>query len=497
MKEKNIKEKNALWIVFGLTLVGALLRFWRLGHQSFWYDEAVTAEIVRHPLRDILVGQAKDLGNPPLHNILLFIWAHLFGFGDVSLRSLSALTSVVSIPVLYVLARRLAGVAPGLTAAAILAFSPFHIYYAQETRTYALVTLLCLLSIDMFLRCLERPGSPWLWVGYTLATFGAIYAHYFAFFVLLAENLIVYWKHRSHRLLVVRWLGAHVVMGLLYLTWLPAWIDQITTKGNLGRATETWYLHILATPLVYSVGRTLIWKDSVTPQNLLYAGLALVAFGVPFLAGVWAMRQKKDNQYLLLLWLALPVLLPLLISLFLFPFYFVMYSIMASPAWYLFIAEGLKSLRPSIRNACLLVMMLTGFLSLHRYYTKTLKHDWRGAAYYVEAAAQPQDLLLFDADINETSYAHYARKANSRIRLLPPPKASPEGIYGVFHRGTLPQDIAAMVSARPRIWLILSDNQSSGAGDYYDRLFERRWHRLRQKEFRGIEVRLYTRSKRS
>lgn len=34
--------------VIALTVVAALLRFWRLGHQSFWYDEAFTSTLVHH-----------------------------------------------------------------------------------------------------------------------------------------------------------------------------------------------------------------------------------------------------------------------------------------------------------------------------------------------------------------------------------------------------------------------------------------------------------------
>jgi hypothetical protein len=57
----------------GLVAAGAVLRFARLGHQSFWYDETVSAELAARPLADILRGApgARDLGNPPLFFALL------------------------------------------------------------------------------------------------------------------------------------------------------------------------------------------------------------------------------------------------------------------------------------------------------------------------------------------------------------------------------------------------------------------------------------------
>ncbi|HET9124496.1 MAG TPA: hypothetical protein VFN65_06395 [Solirubrobacteraceae bacterium] len=41
-------------VVVALTLLAALLRFWRWGAQGLWYDEADTLMLVRHPLGQML-----------------------------------------------------------------------------------------------------------------------------------------------------------------------------------------------------------------------------------------------------------------------------------------------------------------------------------------------------------------------------------------------------------------------------------------------------------
>ena len=40
--------------------------------------------------------------------------------------------------------------------------------------------------------------------------------------------------------------------------------DQLAVKGNLARSAESWHLHLFATPLVFGVGSTLVWKDNAS-----------------------------------------------------------------------------------------------------------------------------------------------------------------------------------------------------------------------------------------
>jgi len=95
---------------------------------------------------EIVSRTAADIP-PPLSYLLLHAWIQLFGDDEPVVRSLSVLFGVLAVPLIYgvawqLLRRRLAG----LLAALLLAVSPLHIWYGQETRMYALLTFLCLLS---------------------------------------------------------------------------------------------------------------------------------------------------------------------------------------------------------------------------------------------------------------------------------------------------------------------------------------------------------------
>ena len=61
------RPQRATPIIAGLTLVAAVLRFWWIGHQSFWYDEAFTVVLVHDSPSKMLgpVEIARALARPP------------------------------------------------------------------------------------------------------------------------------------------------------------------------------------------------------------------------------------------------------------------------------------------------------------------------------------------------------------------------------------------------------------------------------------------------
>src|SRR4051795_7902392 len=123
-------RSRAFWIVAGLTVLAALLRFLTLGVQAYHHDEIVTASRV---LRDGF-GHAMDAvgfseSAPPLYYALAWVWTQLFGTGEVGLRSLSALAGVATVPVAYLIGRELRTRRTGLLAAALVAVNPMLLWY--------------------------------------------------------------------------------------------------------------------------------------------------------------------------------------------------------------------------------------------------------------------------------------------------------------------------------------------------------------------------------
>jgi len=140
------------------------LRIWEIGRKTLWLDEAFSVWLARHPLGEMIAWIARIDQHPPLYYLLLHFWIGLVGDGPAAVRLLSALLSTLTIPAMYLLGRRLLGPAAGVLAALILALSPFHVRFAQETRMYALLMLnasLALLAlVHLWRGVLARTPDP-------------------------------------------------------------------------------------------------------------------------------------------------------------------------------------------------------------------------------------------------------------------------------------------------------------------------------------------------
>src|SRR5438270_14060284 len=137
----------AVAAVVALTVLGAVLRLYRLGHQGFWFDEGNTALLVHFSPGKMLGLIPETESTPPLYYCVAWAWARVFGYGEVGLRSLSALAGVAMIPVLYGAGVRLISRRAGVIAAALAACIPLLIWYSQEARSYQLLALLTALSL--------------------------------------------------------------------------------------------------------------------------------------------------------------------------------------------------------------------------------------------------------------------------------------------------------------------------------------------------------------
>ena len=212
-------RSRQLYLLLALILAALALRTARLAFQPLWWDEGWSLYFATTDIQTMLERTAVDI-HPPLYYLLLHFWIRLFGPSVVSVRSLSVLIGTVTLPFLYLVAKRLTGPVGALLATFLLAMSPFHVYYSQEVRMYALVTLLGLAATFFTLQwdlARERWGT---WLGYVLAATAALYTQYYAGFLLLALNLVILARWRGYRHPIrrlVSWFSAQGVVTLLFL----------------------------------------------------------------------------------------------------------------------------------------------------------------------------------------------------------------------------------------------------------------------------------------
>jgi 4-amino-4-deoxy-L-arabinose transferase-like glycosyltransferase len=216
----------ALLAVAALTLLAAVLRFVGIGHQGFWFDEGNTALLVHLSPGKMLGLIPKSESTPPLYYCVAWVWAHLFGYAETPLRSLSALAGVLTVPVMFATGRRLFSTRVGLIAAALTATNPLLIWYSQEARSYSLLVLFSALTLWAFAAARAQPAVRALAV-WVIACALALATHYYALLAVVPEAIWLVVEHRRRRGVLVA-VGA---VGLCGLALLPLALSQNGT-GN-------------------------------------------------------------------------------------------------------------------------------------------------------------------------------------------------------------------------------------------------------------------------
>lgn len=153
-------------------MMGGVLRAYHIGSQGLWLDEAFSVWLGQRPVGEMIDWVVRIDQHPPLYYLLLHLWMSL-GQDEVTVRALSALCGTLTIPVMYLLGRRLMDNGVGLLGALILAVSPFHVRFAQEARMYTLLTLNASLALYALTRLLTDARSAELPLGQQLREFCA------------------------------------------------------------------------------------------------------------------------------------------------------------------------------------------------------------------------------------------------------------------------------------------------------------------------------------
>ena len=467
-------ERRAFLLLLAIILLAFALRSFRLAHQSIWYDEGLSVHYARQDLSDLL-AQVSASDHPPLYFLLLHVWLPLAGQGEFAVRFLSLAWGVLLIPLVYRLGLRLLAPRAALLAALLIATSPFHVWYAQEARMYTLATLLNTLSSALLLRALAR-GRPVQWASYALTSLAAVYAHFYSLFIVAFHAAFLLWwvwRERRPRSLVA-WGLCQIGVLLAFLPWGRFAVEQLRTNDTYWRGTLDLGTVLARTLLSFSVGETL---EGLLAQTVAVVYLLLVP------AGVWALLRNKrrrlrasslipdpsfPNPYpvsFLLLYLLIPVMTLLLLS-YNRPKFAPRYLLPITPAFYLLAAQGLVGLmRPSrwgwvsrgrrLAAIVSLALVLTGaWLSLSHHYFDVAyaKPDFRSAARYIRAHAQPEDAVIIVGGHAYPALAYY----EERLPTYPlPPRLLPTVTRPLD--GSSAAAALNRIAARghDRVWLIL------------------------------------------
>lgn len=202
--EREHTGSNTILLLLTAIVAGAFaLRFMVFSTEELGLDGCLAVGLASIPVHDMLAFNLRDV-HPPLFYLALRAWLGMVGTNFVAAKWLTIAAGVLTIPVLYQIARRTMGPLPGLLAALLLMASPAHIFLSPTVRDFAAGMLLSLLSTLVLLSLVDahdcrRQRSFLLSLCLALTTGSALLTWYFhgLHLFLQAAYLIVLRPRRS------------------------------------------------------------------------------------------------------------------------------------------------------------------------------------------------------------------------------------------------------------------------------------------------------------
>ena len=183
--------------LFVVLVASIATKIYKLGDASLWLDESSTLRFSRLPFSTLWVS-AYDT-HPPLYYTIISLITN-FGDSEFAVRFPSVVFSVLTVVVIYIATRKIAGSTAALAASVMLSLSFHNLEYSQEARNYALLNL-CLacsfLGLVVLSQLWQRSPSgitfaTFLTSGaalYSLGLLGALYTHNITVF----KEIFIHW----------------------------------------------------------------------------------------------------------------------------------------------------------------------------------------------------------------------------------------------------------------------------------------------------------------
>ena len=419
-KELSAQIRGLNSIIY-ISLICLFLGFFHINKQSLWLDEYTSIQVAEQSLKKIITGKAFDNHTPPFYYLLLHFWLKL-GKNEFILRSLSVIFGILSIYLIYYLAKIFFNNHIALMSAFLIAISPFHIYYCQEGRMYTLFMALSIATIIFFIKIINTNKFKH-YLSFFLVSVIGLYTHYYFAFLLLAINLAFFYQYFIKKTAknIKYWVLLQIFIALSLLPWLPILLKIAQTGGQHRKFVFSVIPYAF---FRFNVGYAIFPLNIGVKENFLNSILKHIwelififsFFGILFLYGLKKILNDKNNVTILL-WLFFPALLSLIISLKM-NIINERYLIVSFPAYVLLISLAILSIKKTIlKNITIGVCCFVFLFSLSKYYfSKDFgKEQWRDVAKYISMHTKQKDLILVNAAFMKPLFCYYYQKCDSNV----------------------------------------------------------------------------------
>lgn len=324
-------------------VLGLITGGYYVGRPPIWGDEGVTKAMAARSVSQLLATMPHDdIVHGAYYLVVHTVETVAGSSAPTVLRAPSVVAMAVAAAFTALIARRLATIAgslypaaTGLAAGVLFALLPAVIRYAQEARSYAIVTMLAAITTYLLLKAIEDGGRWWIGYGAAAALTGLF--NIFGLLILIAQGVTLLIAapglpgvvRRRPAGVLARW----VLAGIVAVTVLI----PIVAFAYAQRNAISWMTgHVIIRSAAVNLART--WAG---PEKLFWLVFGLAAFGVAADAVTWRRgRPSVTPGSVALPWLVLPPAL-LLVASQVHPVYDGRYVEYCLPALAILVAWGL------------------------------------------------------------------------------------------------------------------------------------------------------------
>lgn len=330
-----IKYALILTILFGIRFIGL--------SQSFWLDEAITAQrTLNMGYNELVTGFSVNDFHPPLHYMVVKVFENFINNKVLAVRLPSILASLVGALVMYQMG--------GFWGSALFLSNPLLVYYSQEGRMYMFCVMWLLLT----------------WYGISLNRWWANITAFLALFTFYGSGfylvglLLVYrknWKNVLPGMMIALLILAPLLREQFKFSKiaLQTSVNWGSTLGQLGLK------NLLLFPLKFFGGRVSFYP------KIIYFGLA----GLWSATLLWLVSKKIDKKTLIIT--LTPIVLGGLVSLW-SPMFLYFRFIYLIPGLLLVLNQFDKKIKAGV------VMVTLIWTGVYLFNPNQYREDWKGLA---------------------------------------------------------------------------------------------------------------------
>ncbi|HST25592.1 MAG TPA: hypothetical protein VLJ76_06345 [Gaiellaceae bacterium] len=221
-----VAELRRRWFEIGVALCALGVGVFLIVQLTAWpphEDETLALFIGRKSLPSLLDTVLDQRGGAPLHFVLAWIVAHTGG-GLVGLRLVSAIFATATVPVVGLLAARIAGKATALGTTVLCSASWMLLFHGIYGRMYSLFLFTSAVSFLALLNAMEKKTKR-AWALWVVAILFCVAAHPYGALVVAAQGVYVLLTRTSLR-------TAITAFAVVAVIGIPFWRTDLVLAGR-------------------------------------------------------------------------------------------------------------------------------------------------------------------------------------------------------------------------------------------------------------------------